>query len=157
MASISQEVISVNPMTKTVKKIPPSPLGPRGTSLWRRSGLKLLSDPSGSDHFRFLFTELHENYPILFEYDSKTNKWQSKEARETVGDLPSGSTRGSDYIFLSAFNGHSESVIVAVGSQHDAPVVVRPRFNRGNEEGRLAIGFSGGVQSIGCMCTVTGT
>ncbi|KAK2967757.1 hypothetical protein RJ640_029653 [Escallonia rubra] len=34
----SQEIISVNPVLKTVKRIPPSPLGPRGTSSWRRSG-----------------------------------------------------------------------------------------------------------------------
>ncbi|XP_052200634.1 uncharacterized protein LOC127807012 [Diospyros lotus] len=33
----SQEVVCVNLMTKTVKRIPSSPLGPRGTSSWRRS------------------------------------------------------------------------------------------------------------------------
>lgn len=140
----SQEMISVNPVTKMVKKIPPSPLGRRGTSSWRRSGMKLLSGPPGSCHFRFLFTELHENNPILFEYDSETDKWQSINARENNGDLSCGNKNGRDCIFLSAYNGWNESVIIVVGNS-GTPVVVRPRFDGGwNEEGRLAVGFSWG-------------
>ncbi|XP_059637951.1 uncharacterized protein LOC132279907 [Cornus florida] len=141
----SREVISVNPMNNTVRKLPPSPLGPRGTSSWRRSSMKLLCGPSGSGHFRFLFAEMHENGPILFEYNSDTDKWGSMEARENVGDLPRGSWRGDHVIFLSAMNGRNESVILALPSQSDSPVFVRPRFDlEGNEEGQLAVGLSWG-------------
>nr|GEW47351.1 hypothetical protein [Tanacetum cinerariifolium] len=57
----SKEVISINPMTKKGTRIPHSPLGPHGTSSWRRSGIKLLAGPSGSGHFRFLFAEMVDN------------------------------------------------------------------------------------------------
>ncbi|KAL7168269.1 hypothetical protein ACSBR2_038664 [Camellia fascicularis] len=83
-SNTSQEVISVNPMAKIVRKIPPSPLGPRGTSLWRRSGMKLLPGPPGSGHFRFLFAEYHESRPILFEYNLEIDKWRSIEAKENL-------------------------------------------------------------------------
>ncbi|XP_027176612.1 uncharacterized protein LOC113775795 [Coffea eugenioides] len=144
------EVISVNPMSKTVKKIPPSPLGPRGTSSWRRSGIKLLSGPPGSDHFRFLFAEMRENQPTLFEYDSRSNEWSSTEAGENVVSAETGRDYGT--IYLSAYNGTSGSVIIAKGKgttdqdERDAAAVVRPRFVGwgGNEGGQLAVGFSWG-------------
>lgn len=141
----SQQVISVNPMTKTVIKIPPSPLGRRGTSSWRRSGIKLLS---GSDGFRFLFAELYENYPTLFVYSSDTNKWQSIKARDSVDDIPRGRVRNeSDCIYLSVVNGQSESILIAVGAENcDTPVVVRPRFDGGGME-RFAVGFLSGHTS----------
>ncbi|KAL3532393.1 hypothetical protein ACH5RR_005914 [Cinchona calisaya] len=144
----SLEVISVNTMTRTVKKIPPSPLGPRGTSSWRRSGIKLLSCPRDSDHFRFLFVEMNENQPVLFEYNSITNDWSCTDVEENI----SGIKRGRDYygtIFLSAHNGRSGSVIIAKGPNQDecdTPVVVRPRFTGLGENGggQLAVGFSWG-------------
>ncbi|KAA8535035.1 hypothetical protein F0562_030038 [Nyssa sinensis] len=75
----SQEVISVNPMTKTVKKIPPSPLGPRGTSSWRRSARENIGNlPRGNrreDHTIFLSVVNGRNESILIAVDqSKSNK-----------------------------------------------------------------------------------
>ncbi|KAM7509437.1 hypothetical protein LguiA_019890 [Lonicera macranthoides] len=139
----SQEIISVNPVTKTIRKIPPSPLGPRGTSSWRRSGMKLLS---GSGHFRFLFAEMQENNPVVFEYNSETDKWRSRKAREDVPHAHAhGNMKGGEYISLSALNGSTESVITVIGIRCDTVIVVRPIFNRGgNEQGQSAIGFSRG-------------
>ncbi|KAK9269359.1 hypothetical protein L1049_001130 [Liquidambar formosana] len=141
-SNTSQEVISVNFMTKTVKKIPPTPLVPRGMSSWRRSGMKLVSGSTSSDRFRFMFVELHENHPVLYEYDSQTDNWRSMEAQENTENLPSVHKRGEHLIFLHAMNGHNESTIIAVGSNSgdDAPppVVSRPRFDgEGNEEHQL--------------------
>ncbi|KAK3043208.1 hypothetical protein RJ639_001641 [Escallonia herrerae] len=141
----SQEVISVNPVLRTVKRIPPSPLGPRGTSLWRRSGMKLLSRPPEVGHFRFLFAEMNGNFPVLFEYSSKTDKWHSTVARENFDVLRRCNRRERDHTFLSIFNGRNESVLIAAGSQGETPMVVRPRFHGGgNEEGQLAVGFGWG-------------
>lgn len=120
-----REVIAVNLVSKTVKIIPASPLGARGTSSWRRSGMRLLS--SGSDHFRFLFAELVEHRPVLFEYSSETDTWKSVEATETVENLTHVGRREVDDIFLNVRNGPHESVVIAAGSQ--SPVILRPRFD----------------------------
>ncbi|XP_060182308.1 uncharacterized protein LOC132611972 [Lycium barbarum] len=136
-----QEVISVDIMTRMVKKIPPSPLGPRGTSSWRRSGMKLLSN--NSEHFRFFFAELHESHPTLFEYDSRVERWKFTQAIE----ITQGQDMRGDFIFLSASNGRNGSVIIGVRPQCNSstPVVIRPTFiPRGNDEDRLAVGFSWG-------------
>lgn len=114
VSNTKKVVISVNLVAQTVKKIPPSPLGPRGTSSWRRSGMKLVAGPPGSDHFRFLFVELVENRPILFVYDSESEKWESMEAKENVANLPCHSERESENIYLSVINGRSESVLILV-------------------------------------------
>lgn len=128
----SREVISVNPMNRTVKRIPPSPLGPRGTSSWRRSGMKLLSYPR--DHFRFLFAEMEGNGPVLFEYDSRSEKWQSTEAVEN-GQTNGGETENSTAIFLSAFNDRSGSIVISKDPHCDRPpLILRPIFT-GDEEG----------------------
>ena len=140
-------VISVNLVTKTVKKIPPSPLGPRGTSSWRRSGMKLVAGPPGSDHFRFLFVELVENRPILFVYDSQSEKWESMEVKENVANLPCLSERESHYIYLSVINGRSESVLIVVNSHGTTskPLILRPRFGGGGvDDGQLTVRFSWG-------------
>lgn len=139
----SQEVISVDIMTRAVKKIPPSPLGPRGTSSWRRSGMKLLSCPHQTKHFRFLFAEICENGPVLFEYDSKIDKWNSREAEEVIGDLPH-SLKRDNYIFLSASNSRLGSVIIATGPQRDTTMILRPRYveRENNGQGHFAVGFS---------------
>ncbi|KAK7328407.1 hypothetical protein VNO77_22512 [Canavalia gladiata] len=141
-----REVVAVNLVAVTVKKIPPSPLGPRGTSSWRRSGMKLVTDPSGSDHFRFMFAEFVGNRPVLFVYSSETDTWKSTEAEENKasGMLP----RGSGHVFLNVVHGPRESVLVASTPECDAPVILRPRFDdaRGsaNNDGGLTVGFSWG-------------
>lgn len=144
----SREVISVNPVSRTVKKIPPSPLGPRGTSSWRRSGMKLLSYPPGSDDFRFLFAEVHQSRPTLFEYDSKTETWRIREGTEEIDNSLCGLRRGNEYHFLSAYNGLEGSVIIAVRSQDEAPLVFRPRFPQGGEVDRLHVYCDGNMMII---------
>ncbi|CBI28139.3 unnamed protein product, partial [Vitis vinifera] len=137
VSNTRKELLSVNLMKRTVKKIPPSPLGPRGTSSWRRSGMKLVAGPPGSDSFRFLFAELVENRPIMFEYNSDDDKWQSMEAEENHGDLPRVFEGAGPLIFLSVVNGTNESVVLAIGSQgNNTPVVLRPRFSGGAIEQR---------------------
>ncbi|KAL4589717.1 hypothetical protein LXL04_002626 [Taraxacum kok-saghyz] len=140
----SREVISVNPITKTVKKIPQSPLGPRGTSSWRRSGIKLLAGPPGSCQFRFLFAELVDNSPTLFEYNSMTNTWKSTIARENNVNLPHTNNKYENRIFLSASNGPNTSIVISVGYDGNDPTILRPRFSRDPEDGALAVGFSWG-------------
>ncbi|KVH93834.1 uncharacterized protein LOC112517278 [Cynara cardunculus var. scolymus] len=140
----SREVISVNPMTKVVKRIPQSPLGPRGTSSWRRSGIKLLAGPSGSGQFRFLFVEIVDNNPTLFEYDSRTNKWKSTIAKESIVNPSHVNKKDENRIFLSASNEPRRSVVVCVGYDSNEPTVVRPIFSGILEDGELAVGFSWG-------------
>ncbi|OVA06547.1 F-box domain [Macleaya cordata] len=156
-----REVIAVNLTLNTVKKIPPSPLGPRGTSSWRRSGLKLIAGPPGSDRFRFLFAELYENRPVLFEYISEIDTWRSVEARENEWNQQHGGQREKEKVYLSVIHRRSESVVLATGPGNDAPVILRPRFEGGGVEERLAIGFSTGdvsnrlhVYGDGCMVIV---
>ncbi|KAF9613388.1 hypothetical protein IFM89_008218 [Coptis chinensis] len=150
-----RELIVVNIKLNTVKKIPPSPLGPRGTSSWRRSGLKLIAGPPpGSDQFTFLFAELlYENRPVLFQYSSGNDTWRSVEAVENDGYLP---TRGK--VFLSVVHRSSDSILLAIESNIETPVILRPRFNEGAIDGRLAIGFSTigrlHVYGDGCMVIV---
>ncbi|GAU21279.1 hypothetical protein TSUD_286890 [Trifolium subterraneum] len=140
-----REVVAVNLVSVTVKKIPPSPLGPRGTSSWRRSGMKLVTETddnssSGSGHFRFMFAEFVGNRPVLFVYDSVTDTWKSREAQESV--LP----RGGLHVFLSVVHGPRESVLVAVSTPDcdtNTPIVLRPRFD--SVEGvNLTVGFNWG-------------
>ncbi|KAF5749670.1 hypothetical protein HS088_TW04G01643 [Tripterygium wilfordii] len=126
-SNTSQEVIAVNLVSKTVMRIPPSPLGPRGTSSWRRSAMKLVSGPQ---HFRFLFAELMDNRPVLFEYDSETNTWKSVVAQAQDSEpnlLP------QDYVFLNLINRPNHDVVIAVGSRGRGsdpdPVIVRPRYD----------------------------
>lgn len=139
----SQQLVSVNHVTRAVIKIPQSPLGPRGTSSWRRSGMKLFSYPPGSNNFQFLFAELNESRPILYEYDSQTDIWVSREARENDGILSHGFETSNGCTFLSARDARSGSVVIATGSQYETPIILRSRFSRAiNEEGQLAIGFS---------------
>ncbi|XP_028753876.1 uncharacterized protein LOC114713406 [Neltuma alba] len=151
-----REVIAVNLVTMTVKRIPPSPLGPRGTSSWRRSGMKLVTGPPGSAHFRFIFAEFVDNRPILFVYNSITDTWKSIEAEEGTANRGNNSARGNqvsqeegdERIFLNVVNGRRDSVLVACTSECEYPVVVRPRFERrGGEEERdreMRVGFSWG-------------
>ncbi|KAF5192619.1 Gras family transcription factor family protein [Thalictrum thalictroides] len=144
-----RELIAVNLTLNTVKKIPPSPLGPRGTSSWRRSGLKLIAGPPDSDKFRFLFAELYENRPVLFEYSSETDTWKSYEAKEDEGNEPRVSQL-KEKVFLSVVHRRNDSILLAVETNdhhNNPPLVLRPRFN-GEEQERLAIGFSRGNAAI---------
>lgn len=124
-----RELVAVNIATRAVWRIPASPLGPRGTSSWRRSGLKLVSDSSGSDGFRFLFAEMDQNRPFLFEYSSETDAWHSQEARSAAGEPARVEREGR--ICLSAVHFGSESVLLSAGRRGDGPVVFRPRFPGG--------------------------
>ncbi|XVE70386.1 hypothetical protein DITRI_Ditri10aG0068400 [Diplodiscus trichospermus] len=132
-SNTQKAVFAVNLVSKAVKKIPPCPLGPRGTSSWRRSGMKLVSGSSGSGLFRFLFVELVESRPFLFEYNSETDKWESREAAEIYGNYI---TAGKDCMFLNAVNGPYENLVVAVETEYKSPVILRPR-----------LGSNGGQQS----------
>ncbi|MCL7028296.1 hypothetical protein MKW94_018583 [Papaver nudicaule] len=138
-----RQLIAVNLKLKTVKKIPPSPLGPRGISSWRRSGLKLIAGPHGTDRFRFLFADLYENRPVLFEYVSESDTWRSIEAVENELNQP-GRERDQKKVYLSVIHRRSESVVLAVGQgvNDHPPVILRPRFDGRGVEERLAVGFS---------------
>ena len=48
-----RELVVVDLTARAARRLPPSPLGPRGTSSWRRFGLKLVADPPGSNRFRY--------------------------------------------------------------------------------------------------------
>ncbi|OIV98774.1 hypothetical protein TanjilG_20498 [Lupinus angustifolius] len=135
------EVIVVNLVTVTVKKIPPCPLGPRGTSSWRRSGMKLVIDLTRSGQFNFMFAEFVGNQPILFVYSSKTDMWKSMKVREISANelLP----RGGGHVFLNLVNEPRESVLIVYTPDCDTPVVIRPRFIDPNDQG-LTIGFNWG-------------
>ena len=60
-----REIIAVNLVTMTVKRIPPSPLGPRGTSSWRRSGMKLVTRPFVTHHDKLNMRLFMRIAPIL--------------------------------------------------------------------------------------------
>ncbi|KAI3986883.1 hypothetical protein MKX01_014584 [Papaver californicum] len=135
-----RQLIAVNLKLKTVKKIPPSPLGPRGISSWRRSGLKLIAGPHGTDRFRFLFSEFYENRPVLFEYVSESDTWRSIEAVENDLNRPDPKKKK---VYLSVVHRRSDSVVLAVGQEENdhPPVILRPRFDGRGIEERLAVGF----------------
>ncbi|CAN0900304.1 hypothetical protein LINGRAHAP2_LOCUS20765 [Linum grandiflorum] len=146
-----KEVIAVNLVAKTATKLPPSPLGPRGTSSWRRSGMKLVS--SGSDaHFRFMFGELVDSRPFLFIYSSDSDTWQSLEALDGGDydyDYDHPVNDDDRHVFLNISNGPEENMLIAVrlGRWWDQPVVLRPRYESNNRNGLVghqAVGFSWG-------------
>ncbi|XP_050228685.1 uncharacterized protein LOC126677901 [Mercurialis annua] len=135
-----KEVIAVNLATKTVKRLPPSPLGPRGTSSWRRSGMKLVS---GSNSFRFMFAELVNDHPNLFVYNSDTDTWTSLGGKQSI---PAGNPIISDCIYLNVVNGAYGSIVMAVRlDSSDEPIVVQLRFDGGTDNGQqLTVGLSWG-------------
>lgn len=120
-----RELVVVDLSARAARRLPPSPLGPRGTSSWRRFGLKLVADPPGSNRFRFLFAELVNNSPFLFEYQSDTDTWQSSEAVQAEGaSVPV----GPEGTYLCAFHAGPDCVMVYSGPGVDLPVFFRPRF-----------------------------
>lgn len=144
-SNTQRALIAADLMSKRVKKIPPSPLGPRGTSSWRKYGMKLVAGPPGSGHFRFMFVELVDNSPTLFLYSSETDTWQSMEAEENPG--ASRSPGGCD-TFLNLINGPQQNILIAVGSS-GRPIILRPRFSGGRHPGpRLAGGPGWGVDRL---------
>ncbi|XP_030474030.2 uncharacterized protein LOC115691524 [Syzygium oleosum] len=133
----NKEVIVVDLMAKRVKKVPPSPLGPRGTSSWRRSGMKLVPGrPPGSGRFRFLFAELVEERPTLFEYDSETDDWKTAEVEEIEGHSQSRGEGLKGCVFLHLVDGSQSNTIISCGSESLNPSVLRLGFNRGDNRGR---------------------
>ncbi|MQL88874.1 hypothetical protein Taro_021447 [Colocasia esculenta] len=129
-----RELVAVNLRTGAAHKIPACPLGPRGTSSWRRPGLKLLAGPSGSDRFRFVFAELQQDRPVLYEYNSETGAWRSSEAVEPPGSQERAALavlpRTDAAALLSISHHGNESTVVAAGRDgvQGPPVVYRPRF-----------------------------
>ncbi|XP_010541728.1 PREDICTED: uncharacterized protein LOC104815107 [Tarenaya hassleriana] len=107
--------------------------GPRGTSSWRRSGMKLISGPPGSGQFRFLFAEIVDNRSDLYAYDSRTNMWESKKGVHNNVDQD-WIFREKDQIFLNISNRPHENVLMSVedgmNAQSHCPVILQPRFNR---------------------------
>ncbi|KAJ6435318.1 hypothetical protein OIU84_000496 [Salix udensis] len=111
VSNTRRELLALDLGTKAVKTIPPSPLGPRGTSSWRRSGMKL-----------------------------KTDTWQSVEAREGLAEMPRVFQKEGGHVLLDAINGPYESTVTAVGLEcgaynNHAPIVLRPKFNPGPTDG----------------------
>ncbi|THU59110.1 hypothetical protein C4D60_Mb03t21540 [Musa balbisiana] len=133
-----RELLVVNLATRAVRRIPPSPLGPRGTSSWRRAGLKLVADPYGADRFRFLFAEMVGNRPVLFEYSSDVDAWRAIQASE--GATGGGSVGGRD-VCLNLVHIGGESVVLSCagegGGRDERPPAVahRPRFPEGFQGG----------------------
>ncbi|CAL4962378.1 unnamed protein product [Urochloa decumbens] len=123
-----RELVVVDLTARAARRLPPSPLGPRGTSSWRRFGLKLVADPPGSSRFRFLFAELVNNTPFLFEYRSETDTWRQSEAALAEGATTPASPDGT---FLCAAHAGPDCVMVYSGpgaAGDDAPLFFRPRF-----------------------------
>lgn len=150
-----REVIAVNIVSMMVKKIPPSPLGPRGTSSWRRSGMKLVTGPAGSDHFRFMFAEFVENRPFLFIYNSMNDTWETMEAeennrnkRELVESRGRGRQEEEERVVLNAINGARESVLIAWRGEGEGAVVVRPRFEGGMRSERVGLSWGNGMDRV---------
>ena len=107
--------------------------------------MKLVPGPTGSEYFRFLFAELVDNRPVVFEYDSEIAKWRSMEAKEDVRSLPRVDEREGNYIFLTLINRVSESVVIAIKPESNTPLILRPRLDgRRNENRQLTVGFSWG-------------
>ncbi|CAO1948502.1 unnamed protein product [Urochloa humidicola] len=119
-----RELVVVDLTARAARRLPPSPLGPRGTSSWRRFGLKLVADPPGSSRFRFLFAELVNNTPFLFEYRSETDTWRQSEAALAEGPPSPASPDGT---FLCAAHARPDCVMVYSGAD-ERPVFFRPRF-----------------------------
>ncbi|KAH7686613.1 F-box domain-containing protein [Dioscorea alata] len=115
-----RELLALNLSSRSISTLPHPPLGPRRTSSWRRSGLKLISDGS---HFRFLFAEIVGERPFLYEYGSATGTWRSSEAVTNLQPV-----RGGVWLNLVQFG--NESVILRAGpSDEDYPIVLRPRLS----------------------------
>ncbi|KAJ6842144.1 F-box domain containing protein [Iris pallida] len=139
--------------TATARALPLCPLGPRGTSSWRRSGFKLLSSSSSSS-FRFLFADLHRGRPALFEYSSATDAWRSVLAESSDGGQHvtrgGGGGGGGGTIFLNV----SDFVLVVAGvndeEEEAVPVVYyyTPRMLEGlGAVGRLHV-YGDGMAAV---------
>ncbi|TMW82286.1 hypothetical protein EJD97_006339 [Solanum chilense] len=61
----TQQLMSLDIMTRVVKNIPPSPLGPRGTSSWRRSDEVVSQDYNFDDEYIFLSASNGRNGSVI--------------------------------------------------------------------------------------------
>lgn len=53
--------------------------------------MKLLASGNpGSGHFRFLFADMVDKIPMMFEYDSYSNKWKSTVTKKKKLHSPDG-------------------------------------------------------------------
>lgn len=131
-------IIAVDLVGRSVRRISSCPLGPRGTSSWRRSGMKLVPDPSNPGHFRFMFAELVNNRPVLFTYHSNTTTWHTQEADDTSNwDFKKNSN-----VFLSLYNRPHESLVMSVDDGL-FPAILRPRITHDAiRECPSSVGFS---------------
>jgi len=123
-------IIAVDLVGKIVTRISSCPLGPRGTSSWRRSGMKLVPDPSNPSHFRFMFAEMVNNRPVLFTYYSNTATWHTKETEDTTNWEVK---KNSNVLFLSLSNRPHESTVMSVDDGsiiNRFPRILRPRINQ---------------------------
>ena len=74
---------------------------------------------------RFLFAELVNNTPFLFEYRSETDTWQQSESVLAEGNSPA----SPDGTYLCAAHAGPDCVMVYAGpGAGDRPVFFRPRF-----------------------------
>ncbi|KAL0681366.1 hypothetical protein Bca4012_048213 [Brassica carinata] len=135
-------ILAVDLVDKSVRRINSCPLGPRGTSSWRRSGMKLVPDPSNPSHFRFMFAEMVNNRSVLFTYHSNTTTWTTKEAEE----VNNWGFKKNNNVFLSLSNRPHESIVMSVddGSMMNrVPSILRPRMNQDAIRGcPSSVGFS---------------
>ncbi|KAL1189169.1 hypothetical protein V5N11_032583 [Cardamine amara subsp. amara] len=124
-------IIAVDLVGKSVTRISSCPLGPRGTSSWRRSGMKLVPDQSNPSHFRFMFAEMVNNRPVLFTYHSHTATWHTKEVENNPINR---AFKKNSNVFLSLSNRPQESIVMKVeddGSMLNRyPAILRPRINQ---------------------------
>ncbi|KAJ3695345.1 hypothetical protein LUZ60_000722 [Juncus effusus] len=120
-----RDLVSIHLPSGSIHRVPPSPLGPCGTSSWRRSALKLTADPN-SHRFRFLFAEMYNSLPYLFEYRSDTATWHASEAVFAS----SGRRYDSDplNVYLHLAHTGTESLVLCTGPRTNGPLLLRPRF-----------------------------
>ncbi|KAK2967761.1 hypothetical protein RJ640_029657 [Escallonia rubra] len=115
-----KEVVLVNPMTRTVRKIICPPQGPHGIFFGPDTSIKLLFGPPGADQFCVLFAQFINGCTILFEYNSNTNKWRTITLERRVRDL----SLVGDYVFLSVFDRFRRCANIICVSQRGHPEAV---------------------------------
>ncbi|KAF3339616.1 F-box domain-containing protein [Carex littledalei] len=124
-SNLRRDLVSFHLPSSSLLRLPLSPLGPRGTSSWRRSSLKLSADPT-SHRFRFLFAEMYNHLPYLFEYRSDTNTWHASEAVPINSDRLFSPDPLNVYLHM-AHTG-TESLVLCTAPGTNGPLLLRPRF-----------------------------
>ncbi|XP_078153580.1 uncharacterized protein LOC144548729 [Carex rostrata] len=124
-SNLRRDLVSFHLPSSSLLRLPLSPLGPRGTSSWRRSSLKLSADPT-SHRFRFLFAEMYNHLPYLFEYRSDTNTWHASEAMPINSDRHFSPDPLNVYLHMAHTS--TESLVLCTGPGTNGPLLLRPRF-----------------------------